>query len=157
MTAIPHHIKPFWRAFLDSQSCPAEANERFYEAIRIGTEDDAADEGARLILNGEKTATSSLLWEYEQSGKPLPTVGALSVVEDGRGNPVCIVETTWIEIVPFGEVDAQFASEYSESDGTLESWNQIFWAYYSQVCESAGRKMSMNTPLVCERFRIVFP
>lgn len=157
MVNVPQHIEAFWKRFLDSQSDPADANGRFYESFRIGSGDQGADEGARLILSGEKTATSSLLWEYEESEKPLPYVGALSVVEDGERRPVCVIETTWMEIIPFDKIDAKFAYEYGETDGTLEGWRKLFWGYYFNECAAMGRKMSKDTPLVCERFRVIFP
>ena len=123
--AVPHHIKAFWGEFLDSQSAPHDANDRFYESFRIGLDDQTADEGARLILGKQKTATSSLLREYESSGKVLPPLGNLSVVENGRRAPVCVVKTTWIDIVRFDDIDAQFAFEYGEGDRTLEGWRKF--------------------------------
>jgi uncharacterized protein YhfF len=156
MMTIPAHIREFWNTFLKADSCPNDANERFDVSFRIGSTDEVADEGARLILCGEKTATSSLLWDYTESGKPLPYVGAFSVLENGRRNPVCVIETTWVEIIPFDKVDAKFAHEYSESDGTLEGWRQMFWEYYVDDCLKKGRKMSREAPLVCERFRVIF-
>lgn len=119
MTIRPQHIKEFWQSFLKSQSDPPDSNRRFYESFRIGSDDEDADSGARLILSGQKTATSSLLWEYEDSGKVLPDIGALSVVEDGGRKPVCVVETTWIEVMKFCDIDEKFAIEYGEADGTL--------------------------------------
>ena len=119
MANVPQHIEAYWMSFLDSQSSSMGSNERFYESFQIGSDVEDADEGARLILCGKKTATSSLFWEYESSGKPLPKVGALSVVENGAREPMCVVQTTWIEIIPFSEVDAKFAYEYGESDRTL--------------------------------------
>lgn len=153
---VPIHIEEFWESFLDSDSCPNDANERFDVSFRIGATDADADEGARLILSGEKTATSSLLWDYEESGKALPYVGALSVLEDGKRNPVCVIETTWVEIIPFDKIDAKFAYEYSEADGTLEGWRKIFWDYYVGECLKKGWKMLSDTPMVCERFRVIF-
>jgi uncharacterized protein YhfF len=58
----------------------------------------AADEGAALIKQEVKTATSSLLWTYEAVSKPLPEVGSLSIVTDGGGDPVCVVETIAVDI-----------------------------------------------------------
>ena len=89
------------------------------EVFQIGDSEQSADEGAALIKQGRKTTTSSLLWEYEVADEPLPQVGSLSIVEDGRGKPVCIVETTWVAIKKFAEVDAQFASDYGEWDQYL--------------------------------------
>ncbi len=157
MAGVPQHIEAFWDAFLGSQSAPNDAGDRFYESFRIGLDDETAEEGARLILSRQKTATSSLLWEYESSGKALPPLGNLSVVENGRRAPVCIVQTTWIEIIRFDDVDPQFAFEYGEGDRTLEGWRKMFWSYYSNACAALGREMSPDAPLVCERFHVIFP
>ena len=157
MTAVPPHIEAFWSTFLESPSAPRDANERFYESFRIGQTDEDADTGAELILGRQKTATSSLLWEYEASGKALPPLGNLSVVENGRRAPVCIVQTTWIETIRFDDVDAQFALEYGEGDRTLQGWRKMFWSYYSNLCAALGREMSRDAPLICERFLVIFP
>jgi uncharacterized protein YhfF len=157
MVHIPPHIESFWTDFLESRSAPDDANARFYESFRVGSGDQDAETGAELILTKQKTATSSLLWEYESSGKALPPVGSFSVVENGHRVPVCIVKTTWIEIVRFDDVDAQFAFEYGEGDRTLEGWRKMFWSYYASECAALGREMSPDAPLVCERFRVIFP
>jgi uncharacterized protein YhfF len=156
VSAIPHHIKAFWQHFLASQPDPLAARERFYEAFQIGTGPEDADEGVRLIRCGQKTATSSLLWDYEARGKSLPQLGSLSVLEDGRKQAVCVVETSWLEVLAFDRVDAEFARDYGEADGTLEGWRSLCWPYYAAACVSLGRTMSRSTPLVCERFRVVF-
>jgi uncharacterized protein YhfF len=153
---IPRHVEAFWSGFLESSSAPHDANERFYESFRIGLEDEDADTGAALILSGQKTTTSSLLWEYESRGKALPPLGNLSVVENGRRAPVCVVTTTWIEIIPFDRIDAQFAYEYGEGDRTLEGWRKMFWPYYSKACAALGREMSEEAPLICERFGVIY-
>jgi uncharacterized protein YhfF len=153
---MPDHIEAFWQRFLESQRDPVEAHGRFYESFRIGSEPEDADEGARLIRRGQKTATSSLLWEYEAQGKALPRVGSLSVIEDGRDVAICVVETTWLQVLPFDQVDAEFASDYGEADGTLDGWRRLCWDYYVDACALLGRTMSHDAPLVCERFRVVF-
>lgn len=156
MTTIPPHVEAYWAAFLESQNGSPGPRARFYESFRIGSDEQDANEGAALILNGTKTATSSLLWEYEHDGRPLPTVGCHSVLEDGSGQPVCVVETTQVAIVPFLQVDARFARDYGEGDGTLEGWRETFRDYYAGVCVEIGREMSDDAPLVCERFQVVY-
>ncbi len=150
-------IEAFWREYLNSLPQADEAARRFYETCRVGDSEQSADEGAGLIKQGVKTATSSLLWEYQAANKPLPQVGSLSIVEDGKGDPVCVVETTWLAIKSFLEVDIQFAYEYGEWDRTLESWREQCWAYYSEQCRSLGRPATQEMPLVCERFKVVYP
>ena len=146
-----------WHAYLQTLPDAAEATQRFYEVFHIGNTPNSADAGADLILRGIKTTTSSLLWEYDATNKPRPYEGALNIVEDGRGAPVCIVETVMVEIRPFSEIDAQFAYDYGEWDRTLATWYEGCWSYYSAEARALGREPSPDMPLVCERFRVVYP
>lgn len=145
----------FWSAFLRSVDEPAAAA-RFYEVFQVGEGGADADHGARAILDGRKTATSSLIWEYEAQGRRPPTVGALSIVEDGSGKPVCVVETTWLEVMAFDAVDPSLARDYGEWDGTLEAWRRECWAYYTAQCRALGRTPSPGMKLLCERFRVIY-
>jgi len=87
MAALNAATGVFWAQFLQSRANPSATAKLFCEVFRIGDSEQSADEGARLILSGAKTTTSSLLWEYDKQGKPLPLVGSLSILEDGRGKP----------------------------------------------------------------------
>ena len=44
-----------------------------------------ADALLALVLTGTKTASASAAWEYEAIDQPLPRVGDLSIIVDGRG------------------------------------------------------------------------
>jgi uncharacterized protein YhfF len=150
-------VKRFWAAFLHQTDDPLDAKTRLYEVFQIGDSEADADEGADLIVAGIKTATSSLLWEYEATGNRQPTKGVLSILTNGSAEPVCIVETTWLKVQAFSQVDAQFARDYGEWDGTLETWRKECSAYYSNQCEALNRIPSPDMPILCERFRVVFP
>ncbi len=149
--------RAFWRRYLAAGRAAVDADQRFYEVFRIGDTEESADAGAEEILRGAKTATSALLLEYEVSGRPPPAAGALSIVENGRCDPVCIVETTEVSIVPFSGVDARFARDYGEWDGLLETWRERCWDFYSAQCLKLGQEPSGDMLLVCERFRVVYP
>jgi uncharacterized protein YhfF len=113
-------IAAFWHAYVASRPGPEDTTSRFYEVFRIGRSGADANAGAALILYRVKTATSALLWTYQAAQKPLPWVGSFSIVTDAREDPVCVIETTAVEVKPFGEVDAVFAEAYGEGDRTLE-------------------------------------
>ncbi len=151
----------FWQAYLATVLDAEKAEERakrFYETFQIGDSAESADDGARLIMEGAKTTTSALLWEYEVSGKAQPFVGALSLVENGRNEPVCIVETTWLAVIPLnGVVDTKFIVDYAEWGTTAESWQEHTWAYYAPYCRELGREPQRDMPMLCERFRVVYP
>ena len=150
-------VEAFWQGYLASLLDAKDAVRRFYEVFRIGSTREGADEGATLIKQGVKTATSSLLWTYETVNKPLPEVGSLSILTDGAGDPVCVVETIAVDIKGFVEVDTAFAYDYGEWDRTLETWRARCWEYYAPCCLALGKIPTPEMPLVCERFVVVYP
>src|SRR5262245_12505904 len=101
---------------------------RFFAAMSIGGTPESADEGAALILDGTKTATSSPLWDYPDGR--IPFVGALSVLLDGNRRPVGIVETIGVATVRFSDVTEEMARAYGEGERTLEWWRQVIGAWY---------------------------
>ncbi len=150
-------VQRFWTDFLRHADDPKDAQARWYDVARVGNSDASADEGARLILSGHKTATSSLLWKYEASGEKPPAEGDLSILLNGRGEPVCVFETVSLAVRPFDQIDEQFARDYGEWGPTLETWRKASWAYYADECRTLNRVPSLDMPLVCERIRVVFP
>ncbi len=147
-------IDAFWDSY--AQTHPDAAARGYYEAFHFGNTERMANELAALVAQGVKTATSALLWSYGE-GERLPQEGDLSIVITWDKEPVCIVETTELRILPFKDVDAQFAYDYGEGDRTLEWWREHLWDYYAAECASLGREPAEEMPLVCERFRVVFP
>ncbi|MTG89072.1 ASCH domain-containing protein [Cellulosimicrobium sp. BIT-GX5] len=123
-------------------------------AWSFGDNPALADDLLEAVLTGEKTATSSALWEYEDSGEQVPRVGELSILLDGQGHPRALIRTTSVEIVPFDEVDAEFARAEGEDDRSLEAWRAGHETYFRRVLE---REFSPDMPLVCERFELRYP
>jgi uncharacterized protein YhfF len=149
-------IDRYWSQFLQSLPVGIERPQRYYEAFSFGTTKAGATEIATLVLNGTKTSTGSLQWVYDVEGKPLPKPGDLSIVMDGNGHPVCVIETTDVQVMPFDAVDEQFAYEGGEEDRTLASWRRMYWSYIVTECVRIKREPTEKMPLVCERFRVVY-
>jgi uncharacterized protein YhfF len=53
--------------------------------------------------------------------------GDYSVATDGLGVGRCVIKTTRIDVVPFGQVDAAFAYDEGEGDRTLGYWRRVHW------------------------------
>ena len=130
-------------------------NQEIPEAWGFGDGPRMADELGALVLEGKKTATCGILWEYEAEGEALPKPGELSIILNGEGLPMCLIETTEVRVVPFDQVDAQFAYEEGEDDRTLESWRKEHWKFFSRYLVQLDRQPEMDMPLVCERFRVL--
>ena len=141
----------FWRAFQASDASLTYPHARRpeakpFEAFSIGASPEDADAGATLILSGEKTATSSPLDGFDPEIGP-PPLGALSMVLNGAGEPVAIVETVEIEQRRLQDLDEAFAFDYGEWDRTLPTLRQKLAGFYGED----------DPALYCERFRVVYP
>lgn len=129
---------------------------RFYESFHFGDSESLADELAALVVAGTKRATASLLWSFEAEGKPLPEPGHLSIVEQWSGEPVCVIETAAVAVLPFEQVGPEFAAIEGEGDGSLEYWRSGHWAYFGRECARIGKEPSASMLVVCESFRVIY-
>ena len=108
-----------------------------------------------LVRAGVKTATTRAFWAYKPN-EPLPQVGELSVVLGGEGEPLCIIETTEVRTVTFTEVDAAFAFDEGGGDRSLDYWRGAHERFFTRTLPD-GKTFSETMPVVCERFRKVYP
>jgi uncharacterized protein YhfF len=148
-------IEQFWNEAASSRF--QLQGKHYYEAFYFGNTESSANSLAVLVLQGQKTATSSLLWTLEQENRPMLQVGDYSIVTTWDKVPVCIVETIELRILPFKDVDAQFAYDYGEGDRTFAWWKKHIWDYYVQECAAIGRQATEDMPILCERLRVVYP
>lgn len=123
----------------------------------FGDSPSLATELLGLVLNGRKRATATALWTAEAGGAPLPYPGLYSIVVDGDGVARCILRTDQVKIVPFDEVSADFARAEGEDDGSLDSWRREHETYYRRELPRFGREFVPWMPVLCERFRLVWP
>jgi uncharacterized protein YhfF len=151
---IPEHIQSFWEEFQDATG--HDASERFYEAFHFDDNERDANELAKLVLAGKKRATAALLWSFEAAKKPLPKPGDFSVVTNWNSEPLCVIETTNVSIVPFEEVTESFAATEGEGDKTLRFWRDVHWSYFGRECERIGKEPSFRMLVVCEEFSVVY-
>ena len=119
-------------------------------------DEDNANRCARLVVNGEKTATCSMKWWYESGLESMPQVGDLQVVTDWYGAPVAIIETIDVGECKYSEVSAEFAALEGEGDKSLAWWRQAHWDFFSAECQEQGLEASEDLMLVLERFKVVY-
>jgi uncharacterized protein YhfF len=146
----------YWQQYLTTLPADVDRPPAYVEAFSFGFTAEDASEIAGLVLDGTKTATGSVLWSYEADAKPLPRTGDHWVVVDGTRAPVCIIRTTDVAIIPFDEMPETYAREGGEADRTLATWRPMYWRYIVSECKRLGREPRQNTPLVMERFTVVY-
>jgi uncharacterized protein YhfF len=114
----------------------------------FGDSPGLANELLALVLSGAKRATCDSL--AARQADIMPTVGEVSVILDGSGEPACAIETTDVAVMRFSEVSAAFAAEEGEGDLSLDYWRQAHRGYF----ERQGT-YSNDMQVVCERFRLL--
>ena len=152
---LPANIRPFWLEYLSETDLDSETP--VYDIFHFDDNKSDANDLADLVLRGEKRATASLLCEYDKENLRPPQVGDLSIITDWDGLPLCVIETTEVEIKAFQDVDEDFAADGGEGDLSLKYWKDVHWAYFERVCRDLDRDMSLEIRVVCERFQMVFP
>lgn len=147
-------VAAFWEAYLATL---LEADRpTAFTAWSFGHTSAIADELGALVVAGRKTGTASLLWAYEVQHEPLPQVGDYSVILNGAGRPLCIIQTTHLEIRPFNAVTAEHAYAEGEDDRSLAAWREVHWRVFGLECAALGLERTETMPVLCERFRVVF-
>jgi uncharacterized protein YhfF len=110
------------------------------------------------VLSGVKTATSSLLADWDRDGQQPPAAGELQTVIDSAGIPVAIIEILASEMVALGEVDDHVARAEGESYQTAAGWrceHERFWR--EEVFPNWKGDIPVlddSTPVVVEWFRV---
>jgi uncharacterized protein YhfF len=149
-------LQSYWQEFLSTLPPDSPYHNKTYISEGWGDGPEMADELGALIAAGTKTATCSALWEWEAEGESPPETGAVTIVLDGSGSPLCIVETVEVTVRRYNEVDADFAREEGEGDLSLEYWREAHWRFFTRTLPKVGREFSEDIPLVCERFRVIY-
>ena len=113
------------------------------------------DELAQLVVAGVKSATCSLHLLYELENEPLPKVDDYSVVLNSEDEPVCIIRTSEVKILPMNEVPLDFAHAEGEGDRTYDHWRRVHIEFFTNELKGIGMDFSEDMHLVCERFELI--
>lgn len=145
-------IQKFWQGYLASLDAGHPRRHLAVpEAWRFGDTPNMADRLGRLVLDGTKTATCS-----RYLGENLVGTGGPSILLDGRGDPLGVVETTELVVRRYKDVDAEFAWEEGEGDRSLAYWRRVHWDFFTREGAHEGYEVSEEMLLLCERLRVIY-
>ena len=108
-----------------------------------------------LIRLGRKRAGTGLLWAYEAEGEAIPVTGDIEIVVDHHNEPAIVTRITTVEVIPYGEVTAEYAAIEGEGDRSLAYWREAHWAFFSRECQRLGRTPDESMLVVCGVFEVV--
>lgn len=111
---------------------------------------------AQLVLNGEKTATSSPYPLYEIENETLPKQEDYSIILDSNNNAVCIIKTKKVSIVSFSDVTLQHAYKEGEEDKSLKYWRETHQKFFTKCLKEVGIAFTKDMLVVCEEFEVVY-
>ena len=156
MPTITPEIQQFWNRFLASLP-PETEKPTLSDSWYFCNTPELANELGQLARQGTKTATAGLLWSHEAENEPLPQPGQFFIITDWDNHPLCVIETTVVQVVPFNQVEEEQAFLEGEGNRSLEFWREVHWRFFSMECREIGKQPSETMPVVCERFRPVYP
>lgn len=145
-----------WDAYAAAFPEQAAADSQ-YNVETFGDSPEMADELLAVVLNGRKSATSSLVADYLDAGEQLPRIGIHWIVCDSTGEPRAILRTTELRLGAFRDADEAFARDEGEGDLTLASWRREHQQFWERTAAARGGSWSEADEVVFERFEVVWP
>ena len=146
--------KALWGDFLDLHLEYAFAEDPRIESF--GDSEEIANTCLKLILKGQKRATSHSLLGLQLRNEPLPKIGDLTIVTDWSGTAHCIIRTVKVTLKPFFAITPSYAQMEGEGDRSLEYWKKSHWEYYTRELAPFERKPLESMIVVCEVFEKIF-
>lgn len=114
---------------------------------------DTPDYLAQLVIDGVKIATCSAYIFYDLENRPLPTQEDYGIILDSNGEPVAIIKTVEVNLIPMNEVTEEFA--IAEGDGSYQNWKEIHTRFFKKRLSEIGHEFSEDMLLVCEYFKLI--
>ncbi|MGW7797123.1 ASCH domain-containing protein [Staphylococcus xylosus] len=143
-------VEQYWRTFIEA--FPEYKGIKF-EAWSFGVDED---ELAKLVKQGDKTATTSGYEAYKVEDEPLPQVGEVSVILNEKGHPQCVIQTTRVYQTPFNEVTEHHAYLEGEGDKSLAYWHKAHIDFFKPYYESLELTFNESIIVVCEEFKLLY-
>lgn len=137
----------YWNTFWTGKDEPKSVS-----AWQFGA---SPDELAQLVVDGVKSATCSGHIFYEIEKEPLPKVDDYSIVLNSKDEPVCIIRTSEVNIMPMNEVPEEFAYAEGEGDRSYKYWKDVHIEFFTSALNEVGLVFSEEMLLVCERFELI--
>jgi uncharacterized protein YhfF len=80
----------------------------------------------------------------------------MAILTNWEGEAQGILQTTNVELVPFDEVDEDYAMKEGEGDQTLSYWKEKHWDFFSKDLASFGEIAEEDMMVVCEEFELIY-
>ena len=147
------YLDEYWNKFLTETG--RSPDERCSGDLHFEAKGFVGDELISLVLSGHKTAIFSSYATFAIDQEPLPVSGELYIILDRAENPVCVIETESVNIIPFNEVTWGMAVKEGE-DENLEQWREKKQEYLEDEGAILGFEFTPDIKLVFQTFKVVY-
>ena len=146
-------IESFYhQAQLATQDLPENYHVRW-----IGGDDETTEAILGHILTGDKTGTVSMPWVAEKRGCGPSRAGDAMVLIHFDGSPAVVLQVTNVETVPYKDIELKHTSLDGPAVRPLEIWLPVHTPYFERLLEPYGLKLTDDTPISFETFKLVHP
>lgn len=145
--------KNYWKTYVSKHP---SVQEEVPDAWMFGDgSEKMGNDLGKLVVKGIKTATCSAHFLFEMEKEALPKIGQYDIVLSGNHQPLAIIQTTSVEIVPMKNVSKDFAYAEGEGDRSYEYWYQEHKLFFTELLKEYGRDFTPDILLVCQQFKVV--
>jgi len=116
--------------------------------FELGHPGPLRDQLVGAALRGEKTATSSLLVEWEEDGEARPEAGDRQATIDSDGQRVAVIEIVAVDVIRLGDADMRLALGEGEGFRSVAEWREAHEEFWSRAVDD-------DTQVVVEWFRLI--
>ena len=117
------------------------------------------DRLVEAILDGRKTATTSLMAEYLHDHEPLPSSGRRTILVNSDNQPVAVLRYASVSVIRLGLVTWQHVLNEGEGYKSLAEWREAhesFWTSENmrQALDDPDFTVDDQTLVVLETFHV---
>lgn len=149
-------VAALWQDYLASLGEHPALTAKTFTAWHFCDNQTDADHLAECVKTGLKRATTSLYHWYQNGAEPLPKEGEYNLILNWKGEAQCLIQTQSVEILPFEQVSAEFATIEGEGDGSLDYWRRTHIAFFERELSATSFVFDEQMPVVCEVFKRVY-
>ena len=149
-------VNKMWEDYLASIGESTASTNKKYTSWYFCDNEKSANDLANLVREGIKKGTTSLYDLYEIDNEELPIVDSYSIITDWNGIAKCIIRTKEVTILPFKDVNEEFAKIEGEGDKSLKYWQSVHVHFFTSELKERRMEFSQNMLVVFEEFEVVY-
>lgn len=127
---------------------------KIFEVFYFGSTKESSEKLYELVKSNKKTATTSALAAFENG--VLPKVGDISLVISYEGEPLALIQTLDVQVLPFNQLSYEQIKDEGE-DESLSSWRMHHKDFFEREGQRLNYRFSDEMLVVFEHFKRIDP